>query len=54
MLGDTLHDAEVARAIGANCILIARGHQSRTTLETSGFPVVDSLTQAADRVLNQK
>lgn len=54
MLGDTLHDAEVARAIGANCILIARGHQSRTTLETSGFPVVDSLIQAADRVLNQK
>lgn len=54
MLGDTLHDAEVARAIGANCILIARGHQSRTTLETSGFPVVDSLAQAADRVLNQK
>ena len=54
MLGDTLHDAEVARAIGANCILIARGHQSRATLETSGFPVVDSLTQAADNVLNQK
>ena len=54
MLGDTLHDAEVARAIGANCILIARGHQSRSMLETSGFPVVDSLTQAADRVLNQK
>ena len=54
MLGDTLHDAEVARAIGANCILIARGHQSRAMLETSDFPVVDSLIQAADRVLNQK
>lgn len=52
MLGDTLHDAEVARAIDAHCILIARGHQSRDMLETSGYPVVDTLEQAADLVLN--
>ncbi len=26
-LGDTLHDAEVAEAMGVNCILIANGHQ---------------------------
>lgn len=54
MLGDTLHDADVARAIGANCVLIARGHQSRATLETSGYPVLDTLIQAADYVLDNR
>ena len=54
MIGDTLHDAEVAAAIGAKCILVARGHQSRETLLTAGVPVVDTLTAAADLVLNAK
>lgn len=51
MLGDTLHDADVARAMGAQCILVARGHQSRETLETAGVPVCDSLAEAADLLL---
>ena len=51
MLGDTLHDADVARAIGAQCILVARGHQSRETLETAGVPVCDSLAEAVDLLL---
>ena len=46
MIGDTLHDADVAQAIGANCVLVSRGHQSRETLLTAGVPVVDSLTEA--------
>ena len=50
MLGDTLHDADVARAIGVACILIARGHQSRETLVESGFPVVSTLAEAASLV----
>jgi phosphoglycolate phosphatase len=33
MIGDTLHDYEVAKEIGADCILIANGHQSRQKLE---------------------
>ena len=45
MIGDTLHDAEVARAIGADCVLVARGHQSKKTLIESGFAVVDDLTE---------
>ena len=52
MIGDTLHDAEVAAAIGAKCILVARGHQSRETLLTAGVPVADSLQAAADWILN--
>ncbi|MFH0907812.1 MAG: HAD family hydrolase, partial [bacterium] len=29
LIGDTVHDHEVARAIGANCVLVPCGHQSR-------------------------
>ena len=32
LIGDTDHDAAVAEAIGADCILLASGHQSRETL----------------------
>lgn len=51
LVGDTLHDAEVARAMGARCVLICRGHQSRETLLSSGFPVRQSLREAADEIL---
>ncbi len=51
VLGDTLHDADVARAIGAKCILIARGHQSRETLMEAGCPIADTLVDAADLIL---
>ncbi len=42
-LGDTTHDAEVARAIGCRCYLIDGGHQQRSVLETAGVPVLDRL-----------
>ena len=32
-VGDTDHDAQVAAAMGVDCILVASGHQSRETLE---------------------
>ncbi len=51
MLGDTLHDADVARAMGCRCILIAKGHQSRETLMEAGVPVCGSLTEAAGLIL---
>jgi phosphoglycolate phosphatase len=41
-IGDTLHDFEVAQAMGVDCILIANGHNSRPRLETCGVPVFDS------------
>jgi len=47
VIGDTLHDADVARAIGANCVLVSRGHQSREMLLTAGVPVVHTLREAA-------
>ena len=45
MLGDSVHDAEVASAMGVRCILIAAGHQPRHILEETGFPVVDRADQ---------
>lgn len=42
IVGDSSHDAEVARDLSAHCILVARGGESRSRLEKNGFPVVDS------------
>jgi phosphoglycolate phosphatase len=43
LVGDSLHDHEVARDLGVRCLLIAQGHQSRARLARSGAPVLDSL-----------
>ena len=45
LIGDTLHDHELASAIGCACVLFARGHQNRTRLETSGRPVIEHLEE---------
>ena len=50
MIGDTLHDAEVADKLGTKCLLIPRGHQNRKTLQTSGYPLAECLTDAARQV----
>jgi phosphoglycolate phosphatase len=42
-IGDTLHDAEVAKELNVDCILIPEGHHSPERLSGSGFPVVESL-----------
>ena len=41
-IGDTDHDAACARAAAFDCALIAGGHQSRSRLEATGYPVFDS------------
>ena len=43
LIGDTLHDVDVAAALGCDCLLVANGHQSRARLEQAGWPVLDSL-----------
>jgi phosphoglycolate phosphatase len=43
LIGDSLHDHEVADDLGVDCLLIARGHQSPARLARSGAPVLDSL-----------
>lgn len=45
LLGDTLHDFEVAKEMGIKCILIAKGHQDKETLLKAGCKVVDSIRE---------
>ncbi len=45
MVGDTLHDKEVADEIGADSALLASGHQSKERLLKSGVPVIDNLLE---------
>ncbi len=44
LIGDTTHDFEVAQALGINCILVARGHQAKSTLEKCGCEVVEDFS----------
>ncbi len=43
LIGDTEHDHEVAVEIGADCVLIANGHQSKDKLEKLGCAVYPNL-----------
>ena len=45
LIGDTAHDCEVAEALGADCVLIANGHNSKSALLSCGVPVVDDITE---------
>ena len=44
----TLHDFEVAEAMGIHCALVAAGHNNRDRLEACGVPVFDDLTHLRD------
>ena len=52
LLGDTEHDYETARLLGADCILLTLGHQSRATLERLGVPVLDSFAEVRNIIDN--
>ena len=43
-IGDTIHDFEFAQAIGADCVLLAWGHQDRVRLEATGCRVFETAT----------
>ncbi len=47
LVGDTLHDIEVAVALGVHCVLLPSGHQSRHRLELGECAVVDGLAAVA-------
>ncbi len=41
-VGDMYHDCEAAQRAGADCVLIAKGHQGKDALMGSGVDVLDS------------
>jgi len=44
-VGDTMHDMEVAKELGANCVLIANGHAPFARLKESGGRVFHNLVE---------
>jgi len=45
LIGDTLHDSEVAAELQCKCILVATGHQSFQRLSNTGLPVINNLSE---------
>lgn len=44
-VGDTVHDAENAKILEADCLLFAGGHQSERRLSACGCPVIESIPE---------
>ena len=53
LVGDTLHDAEIAASLGVDCWLISNGHQSHQRLESAGVPILDSLSNLTNLIQKQ-
>ncbi|MDO9258202.1 MAG: HAD hydrolase-like protein [Bacteroidales bacterium] len=45
LIGDTLHDSEVAAELQCKCILVATGHQSFQRLSDTGLQVINNLSE---------
>jgi phosphoglycolate phosphatase len=45
LIGDTIHDTEVATKLNCKCILVASGHQSYERLLETDFPVIGDLSR---------
>jgi phosphoglycolate phosphatase len=45
IIGDTMHDSEVATELKCNCILVATGHQSFQRLANTGLIVINNLSE---------
>ena len=54
MIGDTLHDAQVAQALACRCVLVAGGHQDDATLAQAGVPVARDIAHAVQMILNEE
>jgi len=44
LIGDTVHDYEVANALGIDCMLIPNGHQSREMLASCNVPILEDIS----------
>ena len=45
IVGDTIHDFEVATELGCSCILVSNGHQSHERIRTTGVQIIDDLSE---------
>lgn len=47
-VGDTVHDADTATVLGADCLLFTGGHQSKSRLLTKGCQTIDGIIEILD------
>jgi phosphoglycolate phosphatase len=52
LIGDTVHDADVARQMGIDCVLTTFGHNSEQRLQNCGVRLFDSLTEIAAMLMD--
>lgn len=50
MIGDSIHDSEVATELKIDCLLSTTGHQNRERLKACHRPIVDDLMQIFDYI----
>lgn len=50
LIGDTIHDHEVAQGLGIACLLMTGGHQAESKLTRLGCPVVNDLNGVLKQV----
>lgn len=48
MIGDTVHDKEVADAMGIDIVLLPYGHQKKSVLEKSGAKILNNFAEITD------
>lgn len=49
VVGDLLQDYEMAQSVGADCVLLSRGHHSEQKLRSSGATVIDEISRVLDQ-----
>lgn len=52
-IGDTVHDYEAASRMNVDCVLVAKGHQSKDTLLKCGVPVFDTFYDMLNHAQHQ-
>lgn len=50
LIGDTLHDYEVAKHMGCKCLLMSHGHQNAERLSQSHCPIIASFEQLVNLI----
>ena len=54
LVGDTIHDHEVARALSCQCVLVCGGHQARIRLKECGRVILDDVSQVSEYVARSR
>ena len=52
LIGDTIHDSDVAEAMGVDCVLVSIGHVSLKRLKSTGPQVFESLSSVSNYIEN--